>query len=413
MRSAKIYDLESELNDTAILMDQNIYEDLKKNLNGSVPDDGYVYIKTSSLNKSREIAFALKYGDWCYTKAYGDPTYEKKKINECNVPFDYLIQEKVIDINVQEKELFLWREGIGDETKAIRREQIEKIEIKPSNKVSENAIYSWDVSQDKTGKVMAWYEDVDNNGYYEAYIGQNGGVKASSGKLLFAYLPNVKSINVKYLDTSQVKDMYYMFTGCSSLTQLDLSNFDTSKVGTDLNNSGSMNSMFSGCSSLTELDLSNFDTSNVASMSYMFGGCSKLTNLDLSNFDTSNVNSMSSMFNQASGLIKLDISSFNTSKVKNMNWMFYGCNKLTNLDLSNFNTEEVTNMGYMFAGCNALSSLNLSSFNTESVTNMNSMFSNIGSIEVIIGNNWTVKNATTTNMFYLSSITNQEELLSK
>ena len=31
--------------------------------------------------------------------------------------------------------------------------------------------------------------------------------------------------------------------------------------------------MFSGCSSLKELNLNNFNTNNVTYMNYMFGGC--------------------------------------------------------------------------------------------------------------------------------------------
>ena len=44
--------------------------------------------------------------------------------------------------------------------------------------------------------------------------------------------------------------------------------------------------MFSDCKSLTDLNLSNFNTQNVTNMASMFGGCSSLTNLNLSNFDT-------------------------------------------------------------------------------------------------------------------------------
>ena len=66
--------------------------------------------------------------------------------------------------------------------------------------------------------------------------------------------------------------MIYMFWGCSSLTALDLSSFDTSQV-TD------MGEMFSGCSSLTSLDLSNFDTSEVRDMESMFSGCKSLTTI--------------------------------------------------------------------------------------------------------------------------------------
>ena len=40
--------------------------------------------------------------------------------------------------------------------------------------------------------------------------------------------------------------------------------------------------------SLTELNLSNFDTSKVTNMGGMFSKCSKIVSLDLSSFDTSN-----------------------------------------------------------------------------------------------------------------------------
>ena len=40
--------------------------------------------------------------------------------------------------------------------------------------------------------------------------------------------------------------------------------------------------MFSDCSSLTNIDLSNFNTNNVTNMGGMFCGCSSLTNINLS-----------------------------------------------------------------------------------------------------------------------------------
>ena len=54
--------------------------------------------------------------------------------------------------------------------------------------------------------------------------------------------------------------------------------------------------VFSGCSSLTNLNLSNFNTQNVTNMASMFNGCFSLTNLDLSNFNTQNVINMEEMF---------------------------------------------------------------------------------------------------------------------
>ena len=120
-----------------------------------------------------------------------------------------------------------------------------------------------------------------------------------------------------------------------------------------------MTAMFSDCSSLTFLDLSNFETSQVTNMEQMFFGCQSLTSLDLSNIDTSQVINMGSMFFGCKLLISLDLSNFNTIRVTDMYGMFSGCESLTSLDLSNFNTSQVTDTRQMFSECSALKFINL------------------------------------------------------
>jgi surface protein len=53
-------------------------------------------------------------------------------------------------------------------------------------------------------------------------------------------------------------------------------------------------------------------------INFMFYGCSSLISLDLSNFNTINVNNMSGMFKKCGSLEKLDLCNFNTSNVVNM-----------------------------------------------------------------------------------------------
>ena len=167
----------------------------------------------------------------------------------------------------------------------------------------------------------------------------------------FYHLKSLKSIEgLEYLNTSQVTDMEEMFSGCGSLTSLDLTSFDTSQVP-------SMKSMFSGCGSLTSLDLSSFDTSQVRDMRSMFSGCASLTALDLSSFDTSKVTDMAEMFYGCGSLTSLDLSSFNTSQVTSMFKMFSGCASLTALDLSNFDTSQVMSVNYMFSRCQSLTTI--------------------------------------------------------
>ena len=86
----------------------------------------------------------------------------------------------------------------------------------------------------------------------------------------------------------------------------------------------------------------------ITNTNYMFYKCSSLTNLNLSNFNTINVTNMYAMFYECSSLTSLNLSNLNTLNVTNMYDMFYGCSSLTNLNLSNFNTQNITNMGCMF-----------------------------------------------------------------
>ena len=54
--------------------------------------------------------------------------------------------------------------------------------------------------------------------------------------------------------------------------------------------------MFNGCSSLEEINFTNFDISNVNNMESMFDECNQLKTLDLPNFYSSNVINMGIMF---------------------------------------------------------------------------------------------------------------------
>ena len=185
---------------------------------------------------------------------------------------------------------------------------------------------------------------------------------------MFSYCPNLTDLTLGDMDTSNVENMSEMFFGCSSLTSLDVSSFNTSSVK-------SMSFMFARCRALETLDLSSFDTSNVRGTAYMFYRCSNLKTLDLSSFDVSNVDSMQYMFSDCSALTSLDISGWNASKVKNVYYLFNNCSSLTDLDTAVFTSYDITDTQYMFSNCQKLRTLDLSSFHTSNVTNMKEMFS--------------------------------------
>ena len=234
---------------------------------------------------------------------------------------------------------------------------------------------------------------------------------------MFSDLLNITEIDLSNFDTSLVTDMQSMFSGCKSLTSINLSNINTSLVknmqnmfykcksieSLDLSSFKTLSlikayNMFSGCGSLTSLNLSNFDTNLVTDMRNMFSDCKLLELLDISNFDTSSLNEMSNMFYMCKSLKSLDLSKFDTSKVKIMDNLFNGCSSLDNLDLSSFNTSLVSSMRNMFSGCNALATLNISKFDLSSTKDMFSIFSSCNSLKSLDLSNFDVSELT--NMDY-------------
>ena len=91
-----------------------------------------------------------------------------------------------------------------------------------------------------------------------------------------------------------------------------------------------MGAMFFGCSSLTSLDVTNFNTSKVTDMITMFSGCSSLTSLDLSSFDTSKVTNMLWTFDDCKSIVSLYLGPnfFKTSKETSIDFSY--CSKWTN-----------------------------------------------------------------------------------
>ena len=160
------------------------------------------------------------------------------------------------------------------------------------------------------------------------------------------------------------------------------------------NNINNCSYMFSKCSNITEIDLSNFNTSNVEFMQSMFSDCSSLISLNLSNFNTSKVKRLDSMFYKCSSLISLNLSNFDTSKVYSMGYMFYYCSSLTSLDLSKFNTSLVSSMYDMFVGCSNLVYINMINFEEnrlDSLSQYSGMLKDVTENIVICINNFTAQ----------------------
>lgn len=212
------------------------------------------------------------------------------------------------------------------------------------------------------GSVKGWLEDdANNSGKYILYVASDGltYLDVGGGESLFNSWSSLSKIDFTNIDTSKVVYMMWMFQNCTSLETLDLSNFDTSSVKTML-------SMFSGCYAMQNLNLSSFDIRNVTTTSEMFTFCRTLETLDLTSFDISNVTDMSNMFYCCNNLIDLDLSSFDLSSSsmasKNFKNMFY--NMGVNSGLSKVKVKNVESQNWVLTATND----HPSSWSTSNVT---------------------------------------------
>ena len=156
-------------------------------------------------------------------------------------------------------------------------------------------------------------------------------ITASTPPTLIRFQNRTQLLSVEYINTDNITNMGYMFSGCTALTSVNCSNWDTDNVT-------SMNNMFNGCSSLIELDLSNFNTSKVTDMKNMFSGCTLLTSLNISNFSVESIGwkqgtsttqryfNVRDMYSNCTSLIELRLDNCDEDTIKKLSYYSYSNN---------------------------------------------------------------------------------------
>ena len=89
----------------------------------------------------------------------------------------------------------------------------------------------------------------------------------------YNFVKDFNNITIKFNNT--IKSCESMFDGLANIIEMDLSNFDSSKVER-------MDKMFYKCSNLEKINFGNINTSLVKTMRNLFSCCSKLTSINLS-----------------------------------------------------------------------------------------------------------------------------------
>ncbi len=231
----------------------------------------------------------------------------------------------------------------------IASSQVLTINIVKFDEVPSGVGSAIDISRDQDNSVLLYSKTSTKTGYageslYDLYVAtENGKVFLTSGANLFAYMINLRSVDLSNMYTNEVTDMSGMFAGCVVLSSIDVSNFNTSNV-TNMSGMfyGWVTGLISTGASVKSINLNSFDTSKVTDMSYMFYCLKRLTTLDVSNFDTSNVTNMNRMFLYMESLVTLYASDkFVTTNVTTSSYMFSGDTKLVGGNGTAYNSNYV------------------------------------------------------------------------
>jgi len=161
--------------------------------------------------------------------------------------------------------------------------------------------------------------------------GSNGGMGS-----FFFWDENLESVDMRDC-TLGASGYSQMFAQCPKLQQVDFNGLKVIHAWDDGGKSFDwlpVERMFSGCKSLTTVDLSNFDTTGFNDFEGMFANCESLRDVKLGGVDTSDATEMDRMFQGCKSLASLDVSGFDTKNAKSMSSMFEGCTSLKELKLS-------------------------------------------------------------------------------
>ncbi len=229
--------------------------------------------------------------------------------------------------------------------------------------------------------VMCSLENDECTGYLQG----DGGIKLNQdSSYLFSNFFLLKQIEgTDNLDTSNVENMSFMFNYCQSLTSLDLSSWDTSKVtnmsytfaslrlveegyeggGDEGGDEGGADEVKDDLEVISlpiqsdsyTLDLSNWNTSNVTDMSSMFTD-SNIKILNMKGLDLSNLKyEYASRLFYSDGALDTNIDYADLSYIKlpyTVTEMFSGLN-INNLVMQNIDFSETEIMTHMFLGLRA------------------------------------------------------------
>ena len=184
----------------------------------------------------------------------------------------------------------------------------------------------------------------------------------------------IKTINITGWDTSNVKEMNFMFRDLDEINKII--GFETWNT----NNVNSFREFFCHCSELKSIDgIENFKFNNCTDIAYMFAFCNSLPESQIKaveQWHIENAEWLSGVFIGCELLENIDLSNWKCSKIYTCHSLFKKCTLLKTIKgIDEWDMKQCTDIGSMFSNCKSLKSVgDLTKWNACSFLNLEWLF---------------------------------------
>ena len=162
---------------------------------------------------------------------------------------------------------------------------------------------------------------------------------------MFENCKKLKNLDMSKWQNNKATSIRRMFYYCNELESADLSWVNVE------NNNDNFKELFMGCKALKTVKMFPYNASIKSygvDGSYLFANCSSLEEIDLSNWSETDISTLHSMFLSCTNLKRVNLSNLQNKKITVLNYMFEYCSKLERIDIRNFTFDSVTNWTQMF-----------------------------------------------------------------
>jgi surface protein len=204
------------------------------------------------------------------------------------------------------------------------------------------------------------------------------------------------NMTVSATDRLKFTDTYnfgYWFFGTTSMTSIDVSNWDISSMT-------SLRRMFS-TTGLTSIDISSWDTSNIENMEGLFNNSESLATITgIENLDLTSLTNAGGLLERCTSYVTgtFDFSWFTPPNVVITNSLFANT-EATSIDMSGGFAS--ANASFMFSNCTELVSVNATNLDLSNATNTTRMFADCSNLTTITGHeDWVISSSTNANYMF-------------